>query len=474
MISTRTSRLIGYATAAVIGCFTAWVCLFTPYSGDDWVYCDAAAGRNLFGWIANGFGHWLTTNGRLANIGFTPLLIAPKWLLAAVCGFFAALMYAEAARAAKVLRLCGGFAVLTALLAVALPWWDSMWMFDCQFNYVFAAALCLWAVRMMWHAPQKAVWRWLAAAGCFAAGMMHEAASLPLCVAGAVYLWAGGRRPDKLLAAAFAIGTAVVTFSPGIWMRAAGEHEADAPLLILLIESDLAAALVAGGLLVAAVAKRAALRRFLATSTGLFAVAAVVSMAISLASGIVGRSGWFAEVYAFIVIIALINKQLERIPAAVSAVIVLAALTPQAAVMAYQPKAAAEYERYEQAYAQSPDGVVFIDYTRDGEWPALALNRNRGVLDPDDRYLHQTLARHYGADKPLPVVLPTEAQGVSTDSILRCGDIITTALPSDAITRADGLRLCRRAGRELVIQPYCRAGLQLYHLSPRQLDPGDR
>ncbi|MGN0224311.1 MAG: DUF6056 family protein [Muribaculaceae bacterium] len=473
--SSTTRRWATYTIVAV-GLLTFFICLVTPFSGDDWVYYDAAHGRNLLGWIANGVGHWLTTNGRLANIGFTPLLVAPKWLLSAVCAFFAALMYAEAARAAKVMRLCGGFALMTVLLTIALPWWDSMWMFDCQFNYVFAAALCLWAVRMLWHAPQKTVWRWLAAAVCLAAGMMHEAASLPLCIAGAVYLWAGGPRPDKLLATAFAIGTAVVTFSPGIWMRAVEATPPDDTLFNLLIHSDLAASFVAIGLLFMSVSAkhRQHLRRYLATTIGLFAVAAVVSMAISLASGIVGRSGWFAEIYAFIVIISFGHTWLERLKPAATLVALAIPLIQLLFVWNTQSAAYDEYQRYEQAYRNSKDGVVYIDYTRDDQWPALALNRIRGVLDPDDCYLHLTLRNHIDPAKPLPVVLPTEAQGISTDSILRCGDIITTTLPPDAVTRPDGLRLCHRNGREWVIQPYRRAGRQLYHLSSRQLDPGDR
>lgn len=463
-------------TIVAVGLLTFLICMATPFSGDDWVYYDAAVGRNLLGWIANGVGHWLTTNGRLANIGFTPLLVAPKWLLSAVCAFFAALMYAEAARATKVKRLCGGFALMVALLTIALPWWDSMWMFDCQFNYVFAAAFCLWAVRMMWHAPQKAVWHRLAAVGCFAAGMMHEAASLPLCIAGAVYLWAGGRRPDKPLAIAFALGTAVVTFSPGIWMRAAEATPPDDTLFNLLIYSDLAAAFVTIGLLSMAVSAkhRQRLRQLLATPAGLFAIAAVVSMVISLASGIVGRSGWFAEIYAFIVIISFCRRWLDRVALAATLVVLAIPLIQLLFVWVTQSAAYDEYQQYEQEYSKSPDGVVYIDYTRDDQWPALALNRIRGVLDPDDSYLHLTLRNHLDPAKPLPVLLPTEAQGVNSDSTLRCGDIITTTLPPDATTRADGLILCHRNGRQWVIQPYRHGSHHLYHLSPRQQDPGDR
>ena len=153
---------------------------------------------------------------------------------------------------------------------------------------------------------------------------------------------------------------------------------------------------------------------------------------------------------------------------------IIISILPLATAMVYQPTAALEYQKYEQAYAQSPDGVVFIDYTHDNEWPTLALNRIRGVLDPDDCYLQICLAKHYGTDKPLPVVLPIEAQGIDKDIILTCGDIISTTLPSDAATRPDGLILCHRDGREWVVQPYKRGGNQLYHLSPRQLDPGDR
>ena len=100
-------------------------------------------------------------------------------------------------------------------------------MFDCQFNYVFAAGMCLWAMRMIFYQPKSNGLRQLAAVGCFAAGMMHEAASLPLCIGIMVYLLAGGKRPSWLLAAAFALGTAAVTFSPGIWMRATTGHTPD-------------------------------------------------------------------------------------------------------------------------------------------------------------------------------------------------------------------------------------------------------
>lgn len=463
-------------TIVAVGLITFFICLFTPFSGDDWVYYDAANGRSIFGWIANGVGHWLTTNGRLANIGFTPLLVAPRWILSAVCGFFAALMYAEATRAASVNCFSGGFALMIALLTFALPWWDSMWMFDCQFNYVFAAALCLWAVRKMWQAPHTPQWRWLAAAVCFAAGMMHEAASLPLCIAGGVYLWAGGKRPDKLLATAFALGTAAVTFSPGIWMRAAGEHVADAPLHILLLQSDLAAAFVAFGLLFMTVSptRRHRLRQYLATPTGLFAVAAVVSMAISLASGIVGRSGWFAEIYAFIVIISYCRSRLDCVASPATVIALVMPMVQLLVVCVVQFVAYNEYRAFEQRYRNSCDGVVYLDYTRDDEWPVLALNRLRGVLDPDDRYLLLTLRNHINPDAPLPVVLPTCAANYHFDGELYNDDIITSTLPPDAVTRPDGLILCHLNGREWVVQAYRSSHRQLYHLSPRQLDPGDR
>ena len=73
---------------------------FTPYSGDDWVYFGAYSGyksvcHNAWEWLKLGFGHWLGTNGRFANIGLTPLLLLPKWLLAGLCGMAAYMMYSK-------------------------------------------------------------------------------------------------------------------------------------------------------------------------------------------------------------------------------------------------------------------------------------------------------------------------------------------------------------------------------------------
>ncbi len=459
---------------------------YTPYSGDDWVYLGAYTGyksvcHNPYEWLKLGFGHWLTTNGRFANIGLTPLLLFPKWLLSLLCGAAMYGMCKYAVRAVCAKQCICITSLMVSLLVFTLPWWDSMMVFDCQFNYVFSAFFCLLAYKMMFSKCEKQFEMILKPAFCFIAGMMHEAASMPLCAGIAVYMFYGGAKPVKKLFYSFVSGAIIVTFSPGIWLRASHLSTPDDILPVLLLKSDFAALLVLLGILVCLLQKkrRERLKNSLSQPVCIFAVASLISMTMSGVSGIVGRSGWFAEIYAFIVILILAKDYLQCIPKYVYYTLSAIVVAHVFAVAYFQQLAGKEYETFDKEYVNSCDGLVFFDYTRDNEWSILLLNKLRGVPDPDDTYLLKTYSEHYSPSSRLPVVLPSEAKeilnnGFSGEKVLECGDILTTVKPRHLITRTDGLMLFDNKGEEWVIQPFEYHNTQYYHLSKRILDPGDR
>lgn len=230
---------------------------------------------------------------------------------------------------------------------------------------------------------------------------------------------------------------------------------------------------------------RKRLTSFTASPGIAFAVAAVVSAAISLMSGIVGRSGWFAEIYAIIVIFELccpyrvLESRGERIVAFLLGVLLIA----QACLVAlWQMWLGREAQTFEKLYTTGSDDVVFMTYTRDTEVPAALLGRFAGVPDPDDVYLLKTFGEYYRRGS-LPVILPAEAYnlhyGEPVDTILPCGDIITSTLPHGTRVHSTDreqidMYLLDSDSGTIVVRPFVRENTCYYHLSKRILDPGDR
>ena len=456
----------------------------TPFFGDDLAYLGVFSGPNahcdgFFDWLLNGARHWLNVNGRLANILFTVLLLLPKWLLACICGCFTAMMYSETIKQSGLSKNFTSAAILAGVMLFALPWWDYMMLFDCQFNYVFSCGMCLWAFRMIYTKPKSKLHLAVLSFACLACGMMHEAASFPLCIAVSLSIFLSGEKPNKVLFASFATGSLLVTFSPGIIIRAleSGSKTPDDTLLMLLLKSDSAALLVALGIIIVVI--RGKFRSFAASKTGVLAIASVISMAIGSASGIIGRTGWFAQTYAFIVIFTFISPTISRTPKIITAALLATMLFHATAVVAWQWKLSGEYDTFEKAYAASSDGIVYGDFTKDNAAPLITLNKTRGVPDADDTYLLICLARHLGKKDFPPIVLPSEVKTAVTENFsgtvtLSNGDIITSTKPKDAKPLETGFFITHCSGTECVVQPFTLHGKKYYHISPRILDPGDR
>lgn len=473
------------ASIAVAGFFTF---LYTPFNGDDWAYKMAFEGPNakFDSWLSYPRwcgSHWLTTNGRIGNY-MAPLLMAmPSLIRALLCAIAIWLMYwgqviLSGARS-------GILPVASISLSVfALPWWDSMNIFDCQLNYIWTSALIVSALLIIFKDNVTKPLQFIfALVLCGAAGISHEAASAPILAS--VVLWSlyTHYRPGKVqivLLVFFAIGTALVLFSPGIILRSSQDHTPDDPLLWLLLKSDAAAILLWLTIAVLAVFKsgRTAVYRLMRSNMGIFALASLFSAIISAYSGIVGRTGWFAEIYAFIATTGWINMY-ARPRWTVGSMILSAIVISQAigcAILQYGlHKESAEFERQ---YIESDDGLVFIDCTRDNDMPWWTLGRLRGIPDADDAFNLFAFARYHGRADQWPVTMPAEAKDYlplkdGSEYILGNGDILTAKLPNTRTALSfEGrtIKTTKIDSRIMTVQDVPGG----YYLAPLISDPGDR
>ena len=467
--------------------------LYMPYGGDDLNY------RSVFEGLDPGWGdlslyrylmwikrHWFTANGRLANFMVPALLMCPKLLVALVSAFFLWLMYDMAVRLAGVTK---GMmpVVIIALCFFALPWWDSMQITDVQTNYIWASALSLSAVYIVLKV-RRTSWPLTAMliVICIAGGMMHESASLPLVVGIAFYLLLSHRRLSGtacLLALSFGIGTTFALFAPGIVLRAENTigTVADDPLPVCVLKSCWAAVVL--WIVIAMMGMSSKGRRNLAaifrSPLCIFAVASLVGTMISAASGIVGRSGWFAQTAAIITAVGWVaywKKPRTNIPAFFLAIVVTGLSTGLAI---WQCRTGTEFDKAHDAYMKSADGVVFMDVVRDYDAPWWTMWRLRCVYDANDVYLLSRHAAFYRADRKWMRVLPDDAADVlpcmGEKAVLKNGDILLrdiSALPHIGILRADGMKhfVVRYENSDYVAQPV----RGVWHLSPHVLNPGDR
>ena len=475
--------------------------------------------------------HWVFNNGRSANMlaSFT-MGVMPHWLVAIMCGIVTGAMYL------LILVMCrlfpsrhkGAGAMLVAgIVAFLLPWWDSFSLIDVSYNYVWATSLPLLAVWMLKHSNEKnlsltgdmhTMKSSLITMGVIVlsliAGMMHEAATLPLC---AGMLWmaytksASSQRMDtpwcvrfqnmrhawhnlgparRIMLRCFMIGTAIVTLAPGTIMRGLREKTPDdvwwllivksAPITLILIAAILIAMLTTNG--------RRKLHELFMSDSGLWAVSALCSVVFVAIGGIVGRSGWFSQIYALIALWQWWRPQerytISKYAATPVAIIIGCVMVAQmAGVAAYNYRGYLHEREVRALYEASPDGVVFYDLPDDMRLPLWAFSRVR-YFHPEDDYTHYGFRAYYKKQHSI-TVLPkiVEASDLAALSdegqiIMPGGVAITATLPEAAVMPDAPGWYGRHVGRseygERWIIPFNHDGRTLYYSAPCRMHWGDR
>lgn len=259
-------------------------------------------GDDLFAPLRYAWSIWVNTNARTGD------MLAPEWLYVlwrpaaawliglCVAGTFGCMLWLSKSRG----LLCS--MLVTLFIIVVFPWWDML-HFVCHFNYVWGSALGFAALGVLLNCRLRSLW-WLAllpVVACVTA--THEALGFPLGVALSVYWllnhkWLKLTTMQRWWAAAMLAGALFSVSSPASYRRLGGGGEPDLPLHLMLVETLPIVSVLVLRTVYLAVWWRKKLRRLLRTRWLIFSVAACVSALFTLAGGIEGRGGWYAECFA--------------------------------------------------------------------------------------------------------------------------------------------------------------------------------
>lgn len=291
--------------------FAAAWCLWglcTPLMGDDLItaFRSHDLGRGPLAVPRYAWGVWNHCNARTGD------MMAPLWLYMlprVVSALLLGIAVCTAIWGVMRLGLAGRRAPLTVSLAllsvyVVLPWWD-MDFYVCHFNYVWGTALSSLSLLPLLERRLRPLWLW-AAPLVVVAVATHEALGLPLGCGLVAWLWLG-RRPgglsavDRWWVAAMLVGAVLCLTSPASYRRLGHGSAGDLAMTEMLVQTvPLSVALVARA---AWLALRGRLVALVRTRWTLFAVASVVSAGLALVSGVEGRAGWYAQIFALVALI---------------------------------------------------------------------------------------------------------------------------------------------------------------------------
>ena len=467
--------------------------LYVEMAGDDLGYSSALCGANplihnfidFLKWPAR---HWFYVNGRFANYLMPFFGVMPHALRALLCSLAIGAMLTAMIVASNLFDRSGWISVaMISVIMLALPWWDSFQLIDVQLNYVWSTVAVVLLYIIWTEPPHSRGGRLLSCAVAFLAGCSHEAAGLPLMCGYIIYCITAHVRPDKnlrLILISFASGIALNMLCPGTLSRIGRPWTPDDTMLWLFLKSlpIVGVMLLCMGCLALSKSGRNVLGKVLHSQLSIPLWAAVVSSIVCLGGGIVGRSGWFASIYALIVIFTLIGHYLTRPLKGVTIVLSIVTIAQLAATDWWQYILGSQQKEFIEKFKSSTNGVVFMDALRDDAAPWFTLGKVRGVPDADDYYLLESYTHYYRTDHHWPLLLPVDAkQHLPLPNYrkvkLSNGDILSTTLPSHSIAfppMNDGsITIYRftRDGSDWIATPLPSGG---FHLSPRIWDPGDR
>ncbi len=513
MSMSKKSWILGILILFIFICYMIFE-MFMPYSGDDLAHMVSTSKyfetHPIWRFPFFFAGHWLDTNGRLAD-KINPILFItlPHWINALIAAISVPSMMWI------VLKHCNfksnhitASVVALALLVFVLPWWDSMQAFVCIYNYIIATLLPLLFLFLLQRQSNNASSHWIVRWSCYLlsliAGMMHEAIGVPLACGLIAYqimtnVWKELNAIQRRMVMIFICGVAWGFFAPSLWSRLGQNTTPDDPLLLLLLKSDsialLLLILITIGLCLANTRK--AILKAAHTPWIIYTVAAIASMCFSAMSGVVGRSGWFAQIFAIIAIFRWITSHDYKInrttSGVISSILIFSIVFHYVDTTRWQITLGKEVETVAQMYSESKNGQVYFDATRDNELPWWTLKKTRGVPDADDLYLISSFSKFYGTMGFPFVLLPTEVLEIDFNCFcesekymgtahLRNGDMIVAAFITGTQTLKSEREdisvsiYCDADGKEWVVTPISidSCSLPLNYFTPLIVDPGDR
>lgn len=473
---------LGRWRAGVIAAAVISMCVALMYGaqmpiGDDLSYLGVLTPHGgevpYYGWprlLQAEAVHWLTTNGRSANLIFFPLVsLVPHWLMAAIMGAATFAMTVWTARVADLCNSALGWIACILFTFWAQPWWDVMFQLVVGFSYPLACALSLLFVIQLMKVREHGPGFWLMTGLVLlslTAGSIHEAAALPIMAGIAVYSLTrrnkNWQRWQLWMIAAYCLGLIFTLTSPTIWNRVDATTSAGGDIwswLLPTIPIGLLAVIVVIVMLFFSKGRQK-IGKLWRTPWIIWLTAAVVSIGIVALGATIGRSGWCGQTYAFIALCGLMLWP-EKRGKILAHLVILVVVIQMAATTAVMFLVGEAERRAFDEYARSEDGLVRTPLPRQSELPWWTLGRVH-VLDADDIYLLTTIQKWHRFPYP-PVLCPPEAQ-------------IHPTIPKNAARivgpDADGpvvYTFTTSDGGQMTATPY----RGRYIVLPREVDPGD-
>lgn len=494
-----------------------------PLIGDDLVYAgkweELSAERGWLAYPTALYRQWVTTNARMADM-LNPIVLGmlPMWLVHVINSCVVVLLLWLVIRLSDCKNRGNIFQVsIVWLMVFTLPWWDSLMLQVCWHNYVWSATFGLLSIYIFLHLnDNKNRERDLIFICCFAmlSMAMHEGEGMALCVGLMTYIykvrgWRNLNKRERVMAVCIALSAIFVVSSPASWSRLGNVSEManKRGAIEILLSSNfyLLLLVVVLSLMLVSAQGRGMLRRKLHSDWIIFAVAAMVSAFFSVISGIVGRTGFFAQIFSLIAIFKLLadieckaskvksHDMLRRL------MIVLMSLTIMTHFISfafYQYRAGAELQIVKSDYVKSNDGLVYIDYLRDTDVPWWVMQKVEGVPDSDDVWILHTISQLDSVGGKRLVILPAEFKDVESDKLqspMMIGrDLISPYSPAatEELTTFENIDLLRmyanvssvgdsiyidynKSGQEWIVKPFRKGNRELYLISERYIDWGD-
>ena len=484
--------------------------------GDDLIYTKHWTEiQNERGWLAYPtffYQHWICSNARLAD-KINPLFfgILPKWILYIANSMMIMSLFWLTAKLSRlkstdVLKKM----TLLSLMVFSLPWWDAMMLNVCWLNYIWAAALGLCVIKLFSYSNySEATGKWkiigLFLFSAFSVGM-HEASGVAICAGLIAYSLTTHKQKkltkrQKAILISILIGTLYVISSPASWYRlfVVDEIADKRGIFEILITSAFFLIPLLAIILILATKRsgRKTLNDLIHSEWLIFTVSALVSGAIGMISGIIGRTCFFSQICSLIAIFYCIrNHHTTNIISKTLSLILASAIAIHfIAVVNYQTIIGTELKTSIKKFNDSTDGIIYMNFLREQEMPCLLLNKVKGVPDADDVWLLHTISFYYSnSSKPL-TILPKKLQNIDASEIkntIKFGlDYVSPQQPEtttlmtyekiplqhffgNMIETENEITIeYTPTGKEYIVTPFEKDQKQLYLISERYIDWGD-
>ena len=489
------SEILPLLLIFLIGIAYAAMGFWMPPLGDDLGFIDSFKSQDdcWYSFPRYVYRAWLWNNARMADM-LNPIgyVFMPQWLKAVSNGAVVVVMFYMTLRLASQLKQKSPFfPVLIIFILTFAMRWDGIWMeYNTFYNYIWSSAFAMLALSFLFskYSSFNKWYCWLMLPFCFIASAMHEAIGLPMAASLVImsiitpfYKNAGIIRRFVLIA--MISGGLFTLTSPGNFKRIGSMLQPE-PVIQIVFGS---AAFVVILLLLCAylfVCRRSLLYTLLRSQWIVYVGISLFSSGFMLLSGFGGRTGWFAQLFAIIAVFQglakldfTVDKTIGWICSAILSYLIIFHIGKLAE---WQHKLSDETREVIAEYKNSPDGIVFYDYTKDFEIPWYLLRKPHGFPDDDDTYYRYRMRRHYGDGKQL-VVLPTAFDPIpAADSLPIASDgfILTSIRPADVygdtIVAIFPRELTYMGGKEYIINEFDHQGQRLYLLSLMDRDRGEK